>query len=358
MDLTIESQYTEADFRRRWWRMTLAYSAPRLVVCGLYFLIIVSFGIYCQIHWHKTGASIVYLALAGVFALAVFFAYLRAWRKSRSLLQRQGCFEHPIHIHLTDRFLESSCGENQSKCEYRVATHYLCMKDCIALLHKNDFLSVIARKYFPDGGEEWMHCLENNGVKKLRVWGIRRWWITLLFLLLVALALLLPRVAPHDHEGYAKRTACVSNLKLLNIGLTMYKDENEGHLPPSLDALLKWNADFLHDDLEKYSRCPLTGREYKFIPYTSEADSDSAPFRPILLDEPGCHQIRTRSLFKKSISSQTPILFSDGHVYVELNDRRDYLDIYEAFSDYLSPEDAELLKKCCESWNQKYQETE
>jgi prepilin-type N-terminal cleavage/methylation domain-containing protein len=43
-------------------------------------------------------------------------------------------------------------------------------------------------------------------------------------------AMLLPALASAKEAG--KRTACLNNMRQIGLGLIMYTDENDGHLPP------------------------------------------------------------------------------------------------------------------------------
>ena len=284
----------------------------------------------------------------------------------RDLFRRQGAFEHPTIIHLTDRFIEITCGENHSKNEYTLYTHCLCLKDCLALRHKKSILCIIYKKEFPDEGAEWMKCLESNGVKKQQFWDMRRWWPVSLFLFLLALTFLLPCHANEEDSKWlkekAKRTACISHLRMLSTGLTLYAFDNDNCLPPTLRELNGPLNSYCLD--ETPFLCPKTKLEYKYVPYRKlpatvnpvSLHSDGYENRlPLLVDGIGSHY-QPYGIFLKKYVWKTHILYADGHIEIMDNLRR-HMDIYEQHAEHLHTEDAEVLKKCCEEWDNKTRET-
>ena len=51
------------------------------------------------------------------------------------------------------------------------------------------------------------------------------------------------------------------------------------------------------------------------------------------------------------------VLFADGHVLI-IDNLPDYMDIYEQYGKYLSQENAQVLKDCCETWDKERNEVE
>ena len=213
-------------------------------------------------------------------------------------------------------------------------------------------MTILDRKDFPDGGKEWMACLEANGVKKKCFWDFRRWWLVLFFLLAVLCMLAIPYAANNANTAWGKEkgkyTACVSYLKMTGLGLVIYADENKGYYPPDLNII----ANTMHLE-EKNIRCPGTKKEYRYVPYIKEREENAAK-QPIVIEDIGSHWKKKGLFFGKRIS-RTTILFADARV-MTIENLSDYMDIYEQYGQFLSPEDAQMLEDCCENWDKKRNE--
>ena len=343
MELTTEHQMTEGEAKPRWRQAFFALYAPFLVFV-LSYAIITGVGGFFAEGWGRVCC----FAIAGFLIIGLICCWPRFWRMYREIFQRKGSFDHPTVLHLTDRFFEVSCGENQSKQGYGIFTHYFCLKDCIALLHKRTIMGVIDKKHFPDGGTEWMRCLEANGVKRKRFWELKR-WLLVLFLVLVMASMLTPSFMAQDAQwcqAKAARTACLSNMKTIRLFLAMYASDYDNHLPPSLRTLFSPGYCENPDDIY----CPSTDGEYKYVPYRKlpAPDAESSACIPILLDSLGSH-CKTRGLLGRTVW-QTPVLFADGHISL-MENLCDYMEIHDQCAEHISPEDAEVLEKCCEAWN-------
>ncbi|MBQ7176505.1 MAG: hypothetical protein IJS08_03740 [Victivallales bacterium] len=346
MDLTIEHHLNEIEGKRKWRKVYFAFAAPGYVACLIYILINILTGLNLP-----EGRFFVF-TVAALFIIGLLSNWPRTWRMYRELFRRQGAFEQPTIIHLADNFIETSCGENHSKVDYRIYTHFFCMKDYIALLHKRTIVTILDRKDFPDCGEEWMACLEANGVKKKCFWDFRRWWAVLLFLFALLCLLTIPCAADNANTAWGKEkgkyTACVSYLKMTGINMRIYADENNGYYPPN------WNTLASHWHWEnKKIRCPGTKKEYKYVPYCKEPKENAAN-QPIIIEDIGSHWKKKGLFFGRRIL-RTSALFADGHV-LTFDNLPDYMDIYEQYGKYLSAEDAQVLKDCCEAWDKERNE--
>lgn len=338
MDLTIEHRLSELEGKRKWRKVYFAFAAPGYVLCLFYTFVCILAGIQLAEAWPFP------ITIAVLFSIGLLRNWPRTWRMYRELFRRQGAFEHPTVIHLTDNFIETSCGENHSKYEYSLYTHYFCMKEYIALLHKRTLVNVFDRKDFSDGGKEWMACLEASGVKKKCFWDFRRWWLALFFLLAVVFMLTIPCHANSANSEWgrekAARTACVSYLKMTGLGLMLYADDNDLHYPPNLKTLV--DKEYLVK-----MHCPGTGYEYRYVHYP-KLSNENAANKPIVIEDIGSHW-KKKGLFGKRIFL-TSILFADAHV-MTLENLCDYMDIYEQYGKFLSEEEAQVLKECCEKWD-------
>lgn len=344
MDLTIEHQLSEKERKRLWRKAFFAFAAPGYVLGVIYILLCVTLGLFQEEPF--------FYFIAILMTILHLIAWPRTWRFYQEIFRRQGALEHPTVIHLTDSFFEASCGENHNKHDYRIVTHYLCLKDCIVLMHKRQIMSIIEKSEFSDGGKEWISCLEANGVEQKRFWGLKRWWLVLVFLFLLVFMLIVHVVAQRANDEWcdekSQYTACISNLKAIGTTLLLYADDNQGYYPPTLRALLP--MEYCLDE-EKLC-CPETKLEYRYVPYAKMND-ETAANQPIVIDYAGSHWIKQGLGGKCSL--RTPILFADGRV-MTYTDPIDYMDIYDLYASHLCEEDAKVLKKCCEAWDKEIDE--
>lgn len=346
MDLTIEHKLNEKEAKHIWRKAFFAFAAPGYVLGVIYILLCILIGL------HNENWGPFLFVFAAIIAVSYLLAWPRTWKMYREIFQRQGAFEHPTFIHLTDAFFKTSCGENHSKQEYRIFTHYLCLKDCIVLIHKRSIMSVIEKKEFPDEGAEWISCLEANGVERKRLWGLKRWWIVLVFLLLLVFCMYVYVAARRANDEWCEEksayTACVNNLKTIGTALVLYAEDNQGYYPTTLRSLLPQEYSIDEENL----CCPETEMGYKYVPY-GKMNDETAAEQPIVIDYAGSHWIK-QGLWGKC-TLRTPILFADGHVEI-FSYLASYMDIYDQYAKSLREEDAKVLKNCCEDWDKELDE--
>lgn len=158
MDLTIEHRRSEEDGKKLWRKAFFAFAAPGYVLGVIYILICIVIGL------QNEGWRSFLFAFATIVGFANLIAWPRTWRMYREIFQRQGAFKQPTVIRLTDSFIETSCGENHSKQEYSLFTHYFCLKDCIVLIHKNSIMCIIQKKSF------WMAAGNGYPVWRTMAW--------------------------------------------------------------------------------------------------------------------------------------------------------------------------------------------
>ena len=345
MDLTIEHQNKEREAKSRFRKVYYRVLAPWYVtmLCAVVMLVMVGLSTSSE---ELRGVCFSLSALGIVIILTGFHFF---WRRTRKVFMKSGAFEHPTVIHLTDAYVEITCGENYSKNEYKVFSDYILLKDTIVLRIQRYLAGFYRRDDFPDGGAEFIRCLEACGVKRASTLG--RWWDAWALLALTVYCVISCTVAFHNEEwsqDKAERVVCMNNLKMTYLGLTMYAEEaNQGVslLPPSLQALK--NAEYID---KNELCCPTTMQEYKFVPYSKMPDALSPDKAPIVIDGIASHY--KWPCFPIGISRvwQTPILFADGHISLE-EDVYCYMDIYDRYGCFLDETEAETLKKCCEAWD-------
>ena len=286
MDLRFEHQAVEAKVKRKWWYVFHILFAPAYVFFGSMIVLLGGMGM----SYDKPVSYLCYSFALGLFILSACIFSIN-WRAYRELFRKMGSFERPTVVHLTDTYLESACGENIGKHEYRIFSYYLPLKKHIALVVQKSITAVFDRSDFPDGGGEWIRCLEANGVKKFPIWGLKRWWFALLYLVfaIMFIAGMLRTIKRNNEEwcrdkGYYTR--CISNLKMVGMCLQLYAAEhvdkanpNVKLLPPSLQNL----TPKYHDEA-KFFHCPVTEEEYRYVPYGRMPDAKTAAKTPILID--------------------------------------------------------------------------
>lgn len=347
MDLTLTSQPKEAELKRAYRRIFHYILAPSYVALTSICLMLIFYGINLDNPLMKQ----ISLTFAGVYLILILTAFPRSWRQYRAIFQKKGIFDQPNTIHFADTFFESSCGNNYAKQEYRLFTHYVPTKHHIALAFKKSICAVVDRKDFPDGGEEWMRCLELCGVEPLRFWEIRRWSLPLLIPLFLLLAIGFHFVsARHNEEwcvGKGDKTRCINNLKVIEFYLTCYAEENPDNLLPQDLNVLK---EFPTCADSEFLQCPYLRMSYVYIPYSKFPSPETAEHAPLIIDHLNGHYRWPNILSRSSRVRQTPILFADGHISLE-EDLTFYMDIYDRYGGFLSPEDAAVLKEQCEMWD-------
>ena len=344
MDITFEHQSNERETRQKYRKAFFAVVAPGYTLTLIGILCLSLLWYYVQQSRHIFFTSTI------VILVLLLLSWPRYWRYIRDAFQKSGIFDMPATVHITDHFIEITCGENHSVHEYKIYTHYFSLNDVIVLLYKKSILGILERSVFPDEGAEWMKCLEANGVRRIQFWDFKRWRPVLLLLLLAVLmmlAIILPTKANEANDEWCMEksniTSCITRLKMTGVTLNIYADDNNDFFPPTLDTLLKQNCleepDIIH--------CLESRQEYRYVPYSKRVN-ETAVLQPIVIEHLGNHWKR-RGLFGKEISL-TSVLFADGHV-LTMENLPDYMDIYDQYARHLSPEDAETLRKCCEAWD-------
>ena len=348
MEVTVTEQIEEAEIKRCWEKVFFALYAPMYVRYALYAVVFCMCGLLLRLEF-----NFIFYALAVGYLLAILSWYPRTWKIYREVFRKTGQLEKPTTVHLTDTFMEVACGENSAKNEYSIFSGYIELKDEIALINQKTIAATIRKKDFADGGEEFMQCLEKAGVRRIDFWGVKRWWHVLLPIVMMAILGMIHfsdvRFRNWIHEkGYS--THCVSNLKMLMCDLIIYSEEQK-----EAGNIMFYQSENLLEELidegwvdDKNVGCPKLHLRFIYVPYKRPLDSTSstAANTPVLFDlTVGAHQKAPR-LFGKS-PSQTMVAFEDGHVSAEEN-LRCHMDIYERYAPFMSKEDAEVLRKCCE----------
>ena len=103
---------------------------------------------------------------------------------------------------------------------------------------------------------------------------------------------------------------------------------------------------------ERMTECPKNHEGYVYVPYNRLLDNNSstAANTPVLWDfVVGCHWKKHGLLWGERIP-QTVIVFEDQHVAIEDN-LFCHKDIYDKYAPFMTKEDAEVLRKCCEEYD-------
>lgn len=171
MDITLNVRCDEATSRRAFRRAFYALEAPEYAQLALDIVLSVRLG---QLLPGGYGL----LAFGAALVLFCFASswFSRTWKVYRELYRKSGIFDNPTAIRLTDSFIVTSCGGNESKCEYRVFSGFMRCRDFIVLTAQSAISGIYARKEFPDGGAEFAQCLEKAGVKEIPFFSFGRWW--------------------------------------------------------------------------------------------------------------------------------------------------------------------------------------
>ncbi|MBO4647274.1 MAG: hypothetical protein J5806_03875 [Lentisphaeria bacterium] len=181
MELTLEHHLDERAARQRLRRVFRVFFAPTYVRYALYIVMFILLGLRLP-SFHRD----LFFIFAAAYAVLIFLWFPRYWRVYRNLFRKTGAFERPSVIRLTDTGIETVCGENRSKNEYRVFSDYLECKDFIALICQKSISAIFPKTEFPDGGREFMQCLDRAGVRKIRLRSFKRWWSLCIPLVLIA----------------------------------------------------------------------------------------------------------------------------------------------------------------------------
>ena len=341
MDLTFEIQQEENQARRLWRRVFQRLFAPKSTL----YIIIGILAISCGLIARTEEIRIVSFVAGILLIVAPLFWFSRIWLIYRGFFRRSGVFENPTTIHLTDTMIETTRGANSSRMEYRVYSNYIPLNDSIALINGDSIAAVFNRSAFPDGGAEFIKCLEASGVKNISTLRVRRWLIVWLYAAFAALAFficamsLLSRYSCYRSAMKGLQT-CGGHLQQLHQKIVKHATDAEGALPRELSELNLPDEEF---------GCNFSDATYLYVPYGRLDSSDKASAQtPILIEELGGHWVL--SVWGR-YTTFTPIVFADGHVAFEKN-LYSYTDIHDKYAPLMSPENAEVLKKCCEKWGE------
>ena len=123
------------------------------------------------------------IALFMVIFSLVWFPNYR--RQMLAALRPHGIFNKESELHFYSNKLEYQCGENQSTVEYSSFTGYFRSRGEIFLLQgKQLFGCSFTESKFGDKLDDFIACLEQAGVKKVRFFAIKRWRSTILLLII------------------------------------------------------------------------------------------------------------------------------------------------------------------------------
>ncbi len=353
MDLTIEHKLDKATVRRRWRQVHFAFFAPAYA----YWIVSVVILIICGLLSPYNGGICFALALGGLVFILSW--YPRSCWTNRKLSAKRGAFDHPTVIHLTDTYMEVTCGENSSKSEYKILSGYMELKEIIVLVFHKVIVGALPKEDFPDGGKEFMQCLQHAGVKRIKFFGFKRWMIVCLPVLLVVFlgVTQIYIMANIQNRLWMRekccRASCVSNLKGMMAGLLIYSDDQKAAgniaIPKSLPVNEMIAGGYINGS---EAVCPKLDEFYAYAPYNRLLDnkSSTAANTPVLWDFiVGCHWKKHGLLWGERIP-QTVIVFEDQHVAIEDN-LFCHKDIYDKYAPFMTKEDAEVLRKCCEEYD-------
>ena len=350
MELTFTNQINETETKRRWRRVFFALYTPVYVRYALYAVM------FCYTGLLLFDLRYFMIVLAAAYVVGILTWYPRIWKVYRETFRKIGAFDHPTTVRLADTFIEVTCGENTAKNEYGVFSGFVELNDVIALINQKSIAATFEKKDFADGGKEFVQCLRKCGVKKIELWGFKRWGLAFSPVALMALLgvahIVYIASAQNRHWAYEYgcRTQCCSNLKQMMCGLLIYSDDlkKEGKVSfPQLFTLDDVVAAGLAD--ESYGGCPRSCTGFAYVPYSRllNKNASAAANTPVLFDYViGCHRKRKHSLWGKD-TPQTLVAFEDGHVSVEEN-LASFMDIYERYAPLMSKEDANELRRFCE----------
>ena len=341
MELTFEIQQDEQQARRKWRRVFSRLYAPKKAL----FIMIAVLAICCGLITRSQEIRLVSFVAGVLLLVAPLFWFSRIWLIYRAYFRRNGAFDHLTTIHLTDTMIETTCGANGSQLEYRVFSNYIPLNDCIALINGDSIAAVFYRSAFPDGGAEFIKCLEASGVKDISTLRVKRWLVVWLYGAFAALAVvvcaksLLSRYSIY-RTGMNGLHTCGGQLQQLHQKIAKHATDAGGALPRELSELNLPDEEF---------GCNFTDDTYLYVPYGRlDSNGKASAQTPILIEELGGHWVLS---VWSQYTAYTPIVFADGHVAFEKN-LCSYTDIYDKYAPFMSPEDAEVLKKCCEKWDE------
>lgn len=345
MDQIIERNLDEQTLKSRFWRIFFVFHAPVYVHCSLYLML-------SCVWWMLFPHLWLFWLIIVVFCASYLFTFFsNVWRISRDTFRRQGAFEQQTIVHLTDKYMEISRGENHSKGEYGILfSQYFITKENIVMVVQNAIAGSFPKTEFADGGAEFVQCLEKAGVKRLRLWSWKRWWSVFLVLALVLISVAVELwVRKNSNDDRAKielvyREKCRNTLsELVEQLLAVSKTQQE--------TLAWWKK--VESNGEFACSCPLTEVAYVFVSYPRQLDRNSrtAAYTPLVFESiVGSHHAVNRIPPGISICKDTPltlVAFEDGHVET-LGFLASHQELYERYAPLMSKEDAEVLRKCCE----------
>ena len=339
MDFTIErtaDKTTKKKFRQAFFALQL----PNYVITLTAFVFCIVLGTILSF-----PRSCLFFGLSAILLMKMLTWWPIHWRLYNKVLKKQHAFETPTRIHFSDSFLEISCGENYSKKEYSFFTHYFCQKKQIVLLFQKGIQGVFNKNKFEDDGEEWIRCLEAHGVKKLHFWSLRRWALPIVIVLIFIIAGALLWGTRTESKLDENGMVCLENLEEIREFFQWYEYDHNA-LPASMQELK--NAYCAEGDFPGI--CPETKEAYKLVPYKTLPDGDEAAHLPVLLDGIQNHHVEYIDGSNSFSSPITYVQMANGNIDF-LYDIDCYMDVFDKYAVFLSPQNAEILKECCRGWD-------
>ena len=154
---------------------------------------------------------------------------------------------------------------------------------------------------------------------------------------------------------------CNSNLKQLANSVHFYQidlkngENGSSRHFPSFQELVEYGV-LDNDTLRELEYCPKTHTKYIYVQYGRPVAPDSVAARntPVLFDSViGCHKRRNANRLGMGTEiSWTLIAFEAGQVSAVEN-LTCFKDIYDKYAPFMSKDDAEVLRKCCEAADNK-----
>lgn len=126
------------------------------------------------------------LQLISLFMVIYSLVWFPNYRRQMLAAMRpHGIFNKESELHFYSNKLEYQCGENQSTVEYSSFTGYFrCRGEIFLLQGKQLFGCSFTESKFGDKLDDFIACLEQSGVKKVRFFTIKRWSSTILLLII------------------------------------------------------------------------------------------------------------------------------------------------------------------------------
>ena len=190
----------------------------------------------------------------------------------------------------------------------------------------------------------------------------RRWRRVCIFVILMVVVCFVIITAVNYCKSIREHlciSICNSNLKQLMNVLDVYSNnQKEGEIVPPRDypplKVLVEDGVLDCETFENLVYCPKTHTKYIYVQYdrpVARQGSTAAANTPVLFDSvigAHCHRRRNNMFGMGTDDLWTMVVLEDGHVSFEEN-LTCFKDIYDRHAKFMSKEDAEVLRKCCEA---------